>query len=368
MKLAKKGQESHMFQWIFVLVAGAILLGFLINFGLKQSKQAESGSSTEVSKALETILRSVERSSDTFKRITIPPTALRFSCDDTGSNYRVQGSSVTSSLQYNLVFSPTFLSGNEILTWTRDWNVPFKIASFLYLTNKRTQYVFIMDAANQTSFLLNDFPKNFTYTVIDPSNPGSLKLSEFKYNNYAQYQFIYINQDPSANLPPLPTLKDNVSIISIQPPPPPAPPTTPDQSESLYFYTYTPSGLSPEKESFYLRRETLYAALFSQDINTYLCNMKKAKERFNILIDLALLWVGDVSTEIGSGTCHDLLDNPSGTPGILQHLTTIKKELQAIQFTIGSSDTPHAQTILTEAQGIELLNDDLARASCPQLY
>lgn len=360
-----------MFQWIFVLVAGAILLGFLINFGLKQSRQAESSSSTEVSKALETIVRSIERSSDTFKRITIPPTTLRFSCDDTGSNYRVQGSSATTNLQYNIIFSPTFLSGNEILTWTRDWNVPFKIASFLYLTNKKVQYVFVMDKENQTSFLLNDFPKNFTYTVIDPNDPNSPPLSSFQYNNYNQYRFIYINQDPSANLPPPPESKDNVSIISTVSPAPPAFPVSPDQSESVYFYPYTPSGLGTPQESFYLRRETLYAALFSQDLNTYLCNMQKARERFNILIDLALLWIQNVSTEIGAGTCHDLLNNPSlASPGILQHLDKIKTELAQLQLqpSSGGSDTPHAQTILSEAQQVEQLNDDLARASCPQLY
>ncbi len=367
MTLATKGQQSHMFQWIFVLVAGAILLGFLVNFGLKQTKQAETGSSTEVSKALETILRSIERNPDTFKRITIPPTTLRFSCDDTGSNYRVQGSSAAASLQYNIVFSPTFLSGNEILTWTRDWNAPFKIASFLYLTNKRTQYIFVMDAANQTSFLLNDFPKNFTYTVIDPTNPSSPALANFTYNNYDRYQFIYINQNPSSNLPPTPSSKDNVSIISTVPV---DPSTTPDQSESLYFYTYKPSpvGLVGPQESFYLRRETLYAALFASDFQDYTCNLKKARERFNIILDLSILWVQNVSAEIGSGTCRDLLDNSGPSPGILQHLNTTKTKLNQIQFNSGNSDTARAEAILNEAKQIELLNDDLARASCPQLY
>ena len=99
--------------------------------------------------------------------------------------------------------------------------------------------------------------------------------------------------------------------------------------------------------------------------------MKKAKERFNVILDLAILWVQNVSLEPGTGSCSALLNNPDpASPGIYQHLTTIKDELEDIQLepTSGDADTTHAQTILKEAQAIELLNEDLARASCPQLY
>ena len=365
MDLSKKGQESHLFQWIFVLIAGAVLFGFIIKFGFKQSEQATTTSNTEISKALETILRSIERNPDTFKRISIPPSTIEFRCDDSGSYYHLSGSSGTTSLQYNILFSPPKVSGNEILTWTKDWSAPFKVASFLYLSNKRTQYIFVMDPAFQTRLLLNDFPKNFTHLVIDPSDPASPSLSDFRYNNYDHYRFIYINQDPAANPPPPPTVKDNVTILSTTPL---LPTTTPDHSDSVYFYRYTPTGLSPPQESFYLRRETLYAALFAHDFQNYACNLKKAIERYKINIDLALLWVQTVSDQIGAGNCRDLFDN-TGTPlGIKQHLITIQTELNQLQLADTSSDTTHAKTILEEAKEVKLLNDDLALASCPQLY
>src|SRR3989338_3249143 len=106
MALCKKAQESHLFQWIFVLIAGGVIFGFIVQFGFKQSEQATTSSSTEISKALETILKSIERNPDTFKRISIPPSTVEFKCDDTGSHYRVPGAAATASLQYNILFSP----------------------------------------------------------------------------------------------------------------------------------------------------------------------------------------------------------------------------------------------------------------------
>ena len=356
----RKAQVSHMFQWIFVLIAGAMFLGFMISFGMKQSKQAETTSNLEISKALETILRTVERSPDTFKRIQTPEATLLLSCDPTGSDYRVLGSPSTGSLEYNIVFAPNRLKGKELLAWTKDWRIPFKIANFLYLTNKKTQYIFVNDTNEQTLSLLKDFPKNFTQRLLEPTTDS---FSTFTYQNYDHYRFIYIGQNPGIKLPPPPPIGANVSIVSTEG-------DNPDGTGILQFYEYKGGPLPTPKESAYLRREAIYAAMFAQDYKNYACNVRKALDRFKISIELAKFWANNVSQQIESPTCRGLLGN------IKDELNEMDEELNEMITKVQQPPTPanaeamaeHAETIRESAENIEGYNNDLTLSSCPQLY
>ena len=121
---AKKAQIDMQFNWIFVIIIGAVLLGFFFTAIMSASKSSDQKISVSLAKHFETIIFSAGQKSGTLKTYQTPPVTLHFTCDDGQGlyNYYV-GDLKARDTKYDLIFAPDSLTGNSVITWTQKWKV-----------------------------------------------------------------------------------------------------------------------------------------------------------------------------------------------------------------------------------------------------
>jgi hypothetical protein len=186
----KKAQIHMQFNWIFVIIVGAILIAFFFSAIKSGAKSSEQKISVSLAKHFDTILFTTGQTPGTLKMYDTPQVSLTFTCDDEEGlyNYKV-GDLKVRDTKYDIIFAPKELTGKSIITWTQKWKVPFSVGTFMYVTNKR--HLFIINKGQNPSHhkqqLLEEFPQNISLYLVDDNNP--FPSSEI---NYDQYTYIFL--------------------------------------------------------------------------------------------------------------------------------------------------------------------------------
>src|SRR3989344_9102992 len=143
----KKGVVEVQFNWIFILIAGALILLFFTTIILKQKSSTE----TKIDISLVSSLQSIISGSGTVSKLadikTLPRISVGFDCDSFSIG------DLRQSVGKDIVFSPDFLDGRNLVIRTWDWNIPFRITNFLYLTVPQVRYIFVEDGSYESDNL-----------------------------------------------------------------------------------------------------------------------------------------------------------------------------------------------------------------------
>jgi len=268
-RLGKKAQEESQLNWIFILIAGAVILGFFIFLVMKQRTASEAKLSGKLSQQLNTILVGAKVSSGTVQEIPTPELSIRFTCND----YYIGPAS--QRLGNRIVFAPTYVEGEKIVTWTLDWNVPFKVTSFLYMTSPLVRYVLVgdTDAAKELwQSLPTKINKGAAAVSFADFQSGKVKDEGDKY-----VRFIFVVDRPSASYS-MPSGFDKVQVTGL---------IVDTNLRQVQFLVRAGDGsdtLVTSGPSYqYLEDEAMYGAIFTDDNNEYACLMKRAYTRLNMV-------------------------------------------------------------------------------------
>lgn len=272
----KRGQLTLQFHWIFALVGGILFLLFF--FILIQSLTSGEGSRQErqLSSSIETILQSAPTNPDTFTVVDTAMASYRLYCEDEASQpiksyLRVNGGNYLDEeiFRYVPLFSPAEIKGDQIFTNTRTWNAPFPVGSLVMVSNNRTRYVLVAPSnavSDARAFLEEENLGGYGFDVI-----GSGSVSTYTDEGFDQYRFIYYGMTPSFASIKQEFKHSGNTALAIR--------FNPDgESGTLTFYDNLGSG--GIEQAFY-GKAMLSAAIFSQDLDTFQCNMAKASERLN---------------------------------------------------------------------------------------
>lgn len=362
------------FNWIFVIIIGAVLLGFFFTAIMNASKSSDTKISVSLAKHFETIIFSSGQKAGVLKTFQTPPVSLHFTCDDSQGlyNYYV-GDLKARDTKYDLLFAPDSLTGKSIMTWTQKWQVPYSVGTFLYITNEET--LFIFDDGDHTpntdtmstpmKKILADFPTNISTYIINSTNPAP--TTDFNFKHYV-YVFV-IDNDNLFDFPKMiqktPTSDYTVSAVIIHPH---------DNSNvfgygDIFYPDVTHDGFSfdpyillnytsgttladlpqlnnyalggsasqhssssgssrtpPDIQSGYLGKASLYGAMFANSKEAYECSMKKAFHKFTLLTILQENKIDSVGPLV-SYTCKDNLGLNEGVPGPKQTLEKIQDDI-----------------------------------------
>src|SRR3989338_1748 len=109
---SKKGGIEVQFNWIFILIAGALILVFFVSLVQRQETVSNEKRDIDIRSKLSTILTSAKQSTGTLFEIKIPKTEIAFGCN----GYSVGG---TSPFQLGESFSPGRIksASNTIFLW-----------------------------------------------------------------------------------------------------------------------------------------------------------------------------------------------------------------------------------------------------------
>jgi hypothetical protein len=339
--MGKRSQAETQLHWIFILIVGALILSFFIFIVVKQKAASEAKFSGKVAQQLNTILVGAKVSSGTVQDIPTPEVSIRFTCND----YYIGPAS--QRLGNKVVFAPEYVEGTRITTWTLDWNVPFKVASFLYITSPLVRYVVVAQSETDSSAtkILSALPAkmNKDAKVISFSDYADVKDDGDRY-----IRFIFVNpQQSTFNIPSaFANSKASLSGLTVD--------TTSRQVQFLVKSTSSSGSFTTDgNKHTYLKDEELYGAIFSDKSDEFECLMTRAYSRLNMvskvyyekLNELAPSWEG------------------TGCEGYYRK----NVDLEAMD-TATSSYPPAYTTIGSVMSSLKESNTRLQLQSCPLIY
>lgn len=269
--LGKRGVIEVQFNWIFILIAGAIITAFFVSVVQWQKKGAEAKTNVIILTNLETILTGAKVSTSTVNPVDIPDSEIGFDCNTYfigALNRQVRG---------RTIFSPDLLKGRKLITWAKPWEVPFKVTNFLYLTSPQVRYIFVYESPTVVDPLFAEI-----YTLvpeeINKENVTELSIGSIDDENNYKVKYIFINIDPSStfltNLEHMPN--EDVTAVYIQ-----------ESDSKVTFYKKDPSNqFTSTGFSFYLGNPSILAAIFSEDDEIYRCGMMKAFKHLDIMSEI----------------------------------------------------------------------------------
>ncbi|MFP4118435.1 MAG: hypothetical protein ACLFTH_00080 [Candidatus Woesearchaeota archaeon] len=354
-----KGQIQLQFNWIFVIIIGAVLLGFFFSLTGTQTDVAEKSITSSTARQLETIITSTAQKSGTFKKYTeIPQRELSFHCDSSNGIYHYEISNIRAgTTKHDILFSPKRFTPENIYTWTLDWTVPYKMTTFTYLTHDDHAFVFYDDKGDNFKMLYKPFPKNMTHVIYNESTKQGFSIEEL---NYDDYTFVFFEDQ---NIPD--DLKNKIRgesslVIKIEP-----------EKTDIFSYgtvSFIPgddyASDSEGEKAPYFGKASLYGAMFSGSKQLYQCTMDKAYSYMHMVTLMQLDRVEHIIPRV-KPACQRLLGGvDDGIPRAKHHLNNISTIVNSSIDT--SSDVENLYKYTRE---IEDSNHRLSmEGSCPLIY
>ncbi len=164
MSTSRQGQMQMPFHWIYVLIAGGVILLFFVSIVVKQKESATQQLGTEVNRILESIVGAASVSESTKSVIStagLVDETLYFQCT-ISKNAESRGA----MLEYGLVgkgapitdtivpiFAPAQIKGTQLFLWSLPYKLPFKIIDLLYVTGPTVHYFLVGESGLAEEFL-----------------------------------------------------------------------------------------------------------------------------------------------------------------------------------------------------------------------
>lgn len=327
-KTLKKGQISAQFTWIFVFIVGAIMLVFFLTIVKSQTKEANYELAGEIVKNLDTVIKSSEQSLSSEKVVGLPDITINFVCDGKVSFYDI-GDGITEDTPNDVIFSQGELRGRQLVIWTQSWKMPFRIATFQYLSTRNHKFVIVNDTGRYSEELYDLLPGNITKDLIEPNE-------DIMDDNYDSYRIVeFKGSEHTANVP------SGTSNLTIE-------------VKGVGLDSYGNLTFNNENKTNYLKQESLFGAIFSDGKVFYECTMDKAFNRMKTLMTLSLNRTENLSQEITRQSCNTSYD-------------FVKDSIN--DDMLGDLDLSNSQRLYESSQRIKADNERLMRGeTCPLIY
>jgi len=351
---SKKAFVETQFNWIFIIIAGGVILLFFFSIVYKQKDVSDIKVTGTIKSDLRVILTGSKASTGTASLIAAPNLEIYYDC---------QGYAIgrLSPIKPHAGFSPGLIKGYALMVWALDWNMPFRVTNFLYLTSPEIRYIIVNDGSfaerlNETlpaKTIIQDKKKKILMNkeFVEVANLGSIEDK----NNY-RVRFVFFNQNPSGGLSDLDNMEnEDVTAISVYPT------TGIDGYGEVEFFEKDGNGWVLKGTTNYIGKASLIGAVFTDNIETYNCNMQRAFKDLSII------------NEIYLNRTNELVKYYNGVPDYscqaqvglsITPLEGIKAEASSI-----SSSFPASVTQLSLAAS-ELItyNEETQKLSCEEIY
>lgn len=165
--LQDKSGVAITFNWMFSLVAGVLIFSFLIYFAVQNTDLFGKVTARVVAEELDILFSGYETTQtrstlDLGKKIE-----LGFSCKDGRQRFTINDRE-GKTMWGKIVFAPQKIENDKINVATASWDVPFRVANFVYLWDKR--YTLIGEIPDVD--FLGNFQRSSTANIRFVDDPG----------------------------------------------------------------------------------------------------------------------------------------------------------------------------------------------------
>jgi hypothetical protein len=151
--MSNKKAQGMQFNWIFVIIAGSIILAFFVMFTVKYIDLQNKKVSARIANSIESSLDSL-KTAEVHTEIGNVAN-INFRCDKFYvNNYLSMG------LSEKLIFAPESINGN-IVAWLQEWEYPFSVGNLFYLSGKDDEFVFSVSGGLDPYEIKNRIPDDF---------------------------------------------------------------------------------------------------------------------------------------------------------------------------------------------------------------
>ncbi|MBI2564558.1 hypothetical protein HYV79_01030 [Candidatus Woesearchaeota archaeon] len=261
------------FHWVFLLIAGAIILGFFSIIALKQYQISTAKKEIFLLRDFETTFESSLKSENTVMPPLDTIQDVSFYCSNVcDCNYII--GKTQRPYREKIIISPPNLKGGKQIMWALPVNLPFKVSSILLLFNQNVKFYFIYDETSESVKLKEIIQRNIPETLISQfiQKPDLYNL-QFEGYDYSRFVFIetsiqdidnsFSNEDVSAVL-----INDNLAEFYEK------------QEGQAVFIRQKSFFFYPEDKG------SLFAAIFSSDANMFSCSMQKIYSRLEAIANI----------------------------------------------------------------------------------
>ena len=327
---SKKGFMEMQFNWIFIIITGALILILLAEIIVNQKDASKLSADVSILKNLDAILTNLESGAGTVNVVKMPKTRIEFRCD---------GYSVDGNLKQRngmSIFSPSVLEADSIVLMAMSWNVPYKAANAVYLVNPDTRYIFIGDS---------DFSRRIFWNM--PSivrADGYTHVGIVQDENDANIRIIFFNQNPEF---PKSLYKMNnkfITALKIN---------GNEDTGTIEFLKAEDNKFIPQGASYYIREGTLLGAIFSDNMEIYECVMENMFKKLNVVSQIYERRANTLRLMYERQECEKFYDTGS--------IKAIKEDSSLFS----QSSISHIEV---NAKNLELQNRQAQLISCPLIY
>ncbi|MBI2148629.1 hypothetical protein HYU23_03030 [Candidatus Woesearchaeota archaeon] len=275
----KKG-EGEQFNWIFVIIAGGIILGFFIMFTFKyielQEKRQDvdtvrffGGKVISASSKLQVGSGGAAVDSNEQEGLRFGYFVdLGYKCAGNESTLLInKGRTAWYKLDDEVVFMDDEIRVNALDLWILPWNFPFYVTNFIYLSDPRTNFYFVKDQSTKEFVDNLDISSAFKVEKVDQN------ILSIKQNSKVVY---FLNKVPLRET--IIKLKGNLTsanfvYINMQ------------KKEAQFFE----DGKWSEAVKFYISDDNnghLLGAIFSNNADNFNCNVNRALDRTKTIANI----------------------------------------------------------------------------------
>lgn len=280
----KRGETTGLqFNWVFVFAVGALLLLFFFSIVQSQKEAAEVRLNSAILTDLNNIISSISTTERTTELLEVPDIEMYVDCH----NFAL--GAVNKQFQKRIVFSPFFVKGKNLLLWSLEWKVPFKVSNFVYMTSPELKYYIVysepQDLLKAEKLFAKLPPETIRKKGIDEvafnkeiiSAEDIIRYHETPFENNYFVRFIFINTDPV--LPRSFNVLEDTRVSAV---------TIPDPTRDrgwVDFYQKNSTGFKKLSDVSlgYFGEESLFGAVFTDDPDNYRCIFRKGLQKLEIV-------------------------------------------------------------------------------------
>lgn len=281
--MSRRAQVTIQLNWIFVLIAGGVILLFFASLIRSQIKASEDKMTVQTLQDIDKLLTAAFISTESYQLTALPDVAIELACNE----YTIRNGQ--HDLGNRVVFGPKLIQGDDLFSWSKDLEYPFRVTNFLYVTSPEILYLFIYpdnDIGVNNSFqnLQLSLKDKIASNVLSAS--GEREKQGFNYlfrresqlngvvikNNY-HVRAIFLGVEPRMSASMKQMDDSQVSALKV---------TGALDSGTIEFYEKSNYLFTPKTNASYpyVSFEMLLGAIFSEESETFSCNLGKVMTHY----------------------------------------------------------------------------------------
>lgn len=341
----RRGAVEIQFNWVFVLIAGSVILLAFFSFILKQKAASDQAMAESLVKDVQFLAEGAASASKAWQTIEGTKKPIEAVCSEDCSCTLNVGSFSQDFRDLSL-FIPSELSGAKLIFWSQDWSMPFRATNFLYMSSQDVKYWLVYQ--NQDDPLLEDitsiFPEDLVMETIPITQIGDIESEDFEvvkiiFVNSGFYRDTELARQLDASF-------EEVQVKAV---------LVDDQRQELTFYEKMEEDelVFVEKKMPYAGLATVLGAIFANDANMYGCQVEKGLRRAESVIRVYAERTKDLNDANLEGCSY-------------QQATTNLQSM--VQSTGTLSLGIEGQQMRFPIDNLDQINRDLLNQGCPLVY